>query len=858
MVDNRNYLRTSSDGIIAKLRNGSRLASSEDGPIIMRRYADLFEQEESRQYPLTSAGRWLLITHTFGLPRLRSNSKSWRFRMPLVAKALQLPREGWSRPRGTKIWKKAEEYLDCLDLSCEECEHRGCGYDQMELEAAKFLAGTERLAKVLRELDPVQFYMSDTANEYLNGDGRGLVSRLIGELVGHLDLVLIDEAHKSRSAVDDPRTLLGWLLQKVLIRRRQGRRLAMTATPVELSADQWRDILGRIGVSAPPDKQIEAFVKAHRQAIRHPDQALAIQNLLSTSSDFENALRPHVTRRRRIMQKDMVDLVGPPDHGMAHPHRELSAIKIAYESISEDWRPVVLALEGLGKAAKGLGGEANAARLADIRYAAGHLTTEMTGGTNGVDVDPDEDAEPWRTGKRLRMKFWEKLIAKQLGTGAGPKSVEEALADHPRIASVADHIEKVVWGKEGEEEKVLVFGVFRAPLRSLRYVLNWRAVLRLLDRGLPVPGLRGAREDLGPIWGEYLRILTRIRQGDEHPQPFSDRLKEGLTSPDNLASLIEDAGRRYERIRDNLQDQIDGDFLKSLPGDYAIGKLEREDCAALAQLLRTRVVNEWLCQPGVARMLASGGRSALEARRVAARSRAREIWAEYLQCHVEMGQVDADAVAETGWTNQEDLGDKENANLQELDRLGDHVPPEAIRSLIAEESTQGGDRFSDFARSMNGSTSMQTRRVVQAQFNRRGFFPRVLLAQSQVGREGLNLHEACRHVVLFHSEWNPAVVEQQIGRVDRIESLWEDLAKDWKNNGADPEKMPKILVDHVVFEGTYDEYQAHVYEARRRNLNAQLFGELLDAESLSKVPADLAEDLANAAPDFAPPSRTAQ
>jgi hypothetical protein len=49
----------------------------------------------------------------------------------------------------------------------------------------------------------------------------------------------------------------------------------------------------------------------------------------------------------------------------------------------------------------------------------------------------------------------------------------------------------------------------------------------------------------------------------------------------------------------------------------------------------------------------------------------------------------------------------------------------------------------------------------------------------RVGREGLNLHESCRIVVQFHAEWNPAVIEQQIGRVDRKGSRCEQLAQAW-------------------------------------------------------------------------------
>lgn len=51
-------------------------------------------------------------------------------------------------------------------------------------------------------------------------------------------------------------------------------------------------------------------------------------------------------------------------------------------------------------------------------------------------------------------------------------------------------------------------------------------------------------------------------------------------------------------------------------------------------------------------------------------------------------------------------------------------------------------------------------------------------------------------------EWNPAVV-QQIGRVDRVGSRWEQLvaaadAQVWR------EAPPRIEILPIVFKGTYD------------------------------------------------------
>ncbi len=46
-------------------------------------------------------------------------------------------------------------------------------------------------------------------------------------------------------------------------------------------------------------------------------------------------------------------------------------------------------------------------------------------------------------------------------------------------------------------------------------------------------------------------------------------------------------------------------------------------------------------------------------------------------------------------------------------------------------------------------------------------WPLVLIA-TQKAQEGIDLHHYCRHVVLFDLNWNPAVMEQRIGRVHRL------------------------------------------------------------------------------------------
>ena len=173
----------------------------------------------------------------------------------------------------------------------------------------------------------------------------------------------------------------------------------------------------------------------------------------------------------------------------------------------------------------------------------------------------------------------------------------------------------------------------------------------------------------------------------------------------------------------------------------------------------------------------------------------------------------------------------------------------ALEERLAEEYNrpEGG-----YARLMYGNTKPATRRFLQLAFNRIQSHPRVLVAQSLVGREGLNLHKACRTVILLHPEWNPGVVEQQIGRVDRIGSLWERKLKEVIEN-APHDQIPKIEVYPVIFQGTYDEKNWQVLRERWDDLRAQLHGVVISPRiARNNVDAVIVDELNRAAPNFSP------
>ncbi|NBZ89002.1 DEAD/DEAH box helicase family protein [Stagnihabitans tardus] len=163
--------------------------------------------------------------------------------------------------------------------------------------------------------------------------------------------------------------------------------------------------------------------------------------------------------------------------------------------------------------------------------------------------------------------------------------------------------------------------------------------------------------------------------------------------------------------------------------------------------------------------------------------------------------------------------------LDELSTDEEQENESLLQSRLASYLQDFSGREGNFARMMSGATQPQTRRLLQSAFNRASTWPMVLLAQSRVGREGLNLHEACRTVVILHAEWNPGIVEQQIGRVDRKGSRWlKDLEEWYGHANGDP---PRICIHPVVVSGTYDDHNWQVLKARWMELRAQLHGEVL-------------------------------
>jgi superfamily II DNA/RNA helicase len=107
-------------------------------------------------------------------------------------------------------------------------------------------------------------------------------------------------------------------------------------------------------------------------------------------------------------------------------------------------------------------------------------------------------------------------------------------------------------------------------------------------------------------------------------------------------------------------------------------------------------------------------------------------------------------------------------------------------------------RDQNFVALVLGGDDRQTRERIFSGFNT-PLLPEVLICTS-VGAEGIDLHRHCRRIVHYDLAWNPAVLEQRTGRVDRIGSkIFRE--REAANDG----QGPSLEVGIPFLAGTYDE-----------------------------------------------------
>jgi hypothetical protein len=799
--------------------------------------------------PRPDESEWWLISHGFRAPLVRSNADVWRLALPALVEA-HLASPAKRQDGRTRIGKLQRLIENAPDPQW------GWGWNGMAeiaREVAPRVRGRRDLRRRMEALPPLN--VSSGNNDALvaqfghGGDGRALTEELLGLWLGEFDLIVIDEAHKSRGGVDVEGTALGAasgtvlarLVDALLQQPEGGRRLCLTATPMELELSQWEHLLHRARSGLDPERARQVVERLHEAASRAaiaPDEESRLDELCLAATEFTQTLAPYVTRRRRDEDPFIArfrDSAALPE-GLPHPHRRLRRVQIGWtETVGQNspWLDVLFAAECMSQSARGLTQKdtaewPRAVRDAYTKLSAGHVSIDISETSEPLRVPKAGVVDDHTRGKIMRAAYWYRRLRD------GRRRVLEALspmndaeldpdAAHPRILAAVKEIE----GWTLRREKVLVFGVFLRPLHILTDVLNVRRALRDADQERPsalnfFPERRGSTDAEQSrrskvLLGIAAQQLDRMRaERDDNGEPvLKGRLASGNVA--EMRSALADSHKAYQGLREKLRRRAkkavvawrsDRSLLCGAP-------INRELEGALEDHLMSFVLDNFLAMTSESDEVTDERFAVLASEFVEERLRPL------------LGELGGD-----------DVADKQ-AGLRQ----------QALQAFLEDDD----GRHSLHARLLQGATRWETRRYLQAAFNRPGASPWVLIAQSQVGREGLNLHEACRVVVQFHAEWNPAILEQQIGRVDRKGSLWEQRAQEWLDHGAQGEP-PFIEVRQLIFEGTYDAFQWDRVMQRQHLFNASLFGSLLPMETWERVPEHLKSKLRKAAPDFKPVS----
>jgi len=767
---------------------------------VLRTYSDLFHDEQGLpEYPLSGHAQFLFISHRFGLPqRLPSTTKDALWGLPFALKR-RLVDDG-RKVRGAGM----------LDLP--DSQHA----------AVEWLA--DKASKKLRDQVMGNQLHTVSTNAYDDPQNQTLFRHIIGELVGDVDLVILDEAHKSRagagpltatekSAQTSMQSRLSVCLNEIIMRpgskSLKAKRLALTATPMEMEAEQWSGILHRLGLEAAAVARLTKTVKQFSDAVQAielgSEQEMA--TLRSASTAFQAALAPVVTRRvwrDHPEVKRFATRVQKPD--AAHPHRRMRETLIALDTLPSTERLRLACAESVATASRGIAA-AHVQKNAGSRHSqALPLLSESSAELS----DPATSAKSTTStadvaAKQQRQAFWNNALRTLSGEmGAVGERPSWSLQWHPKVHRAIQLIEDLAAGNE----KVLVFAEFTAPLLALDRALNIRHYLRQMREGKAIPLPAGLKLD-DP---DLLRWLGSAEMGFSRAQI------------DSFASDAEAMSARYANERATLrgvcQQAAQAFLARDLPDQSSLDP-------ELTGILVTWLVQHVCVHDQLALLSGNDGRPEVEA-----------LVDGLLRDLKDADPADrgarADAEAERTFDWERVI--REHEQELEKDQAGHHV-----------------FRMSPFSQRLHGDTKPSTRRVRQSTFNNAQLNPRVLIAQSAVASEGLNLHHACRTVVMFHLDWNPGRIEQQIGRVDRQDSAWMKDFVAWEKAGG-PGEPPYIDVHTIVLEGTYDAFRTRVVAERAKILRSQLFGEMLSAEQLQQLPEHVRAAIETIKIDFRPPA----
>jgi hypothetical protein len=116
----------------------------------------------------------------------------------------------------------------------------------------------------------------------------------------------------------------------------------------------------------------------------------------------------------------------------------------------------------------------------------------------------------------------------------------------------------------------------------------------------------------------------------------------------------------------------------------------------------------------------------------------------------------------------------------------------------AEKNPNSKDESNSTVRLANGTVTPEARNQLMLAFNT-PFIPDILIASS-VMAEGVDLHLNCRYIIHHDLAWNPSILEQRTGRIDRIGAKVENCGEPIHSYlpylaATQDEKMFKVVMD---------------------------------------------------------------
>ncbi len=346
---------------------------------------------------------------------------------------------------------------------------------------------------------------------------RPWLEQAVGLGLGIFDLIIIDEAHKSRGG----KSGLSRLLDHVVLQSEEARRLAMTATPVELDVSQWQQILSRIGLDqkspVPVEQAIEQYaaaVKRVRQSWRSSPEGRDVYR--KAAVDFQKALSPYLLRRDK-REDETVKQFEKHSNLPINAYRQETEITVETNTLTPEWRQAVCAAEALSIVTHQV--DDPIAKRLRLTLGNGHGISALLDQIKR-DKELDQQQEEFdleRQGKTPVKAFDHELNSKRQARAQWWLDViehafsnsDDSLFDHPAIGAAVEAIEEAT----RQNEKVLVFGRFTRPLRALVDLLNAREMLRRLQNGSPWPQAKVHGERHGnPDNSEWPAVYAAHRQ----------------------------------------------------------------------------------------------------------------------------------------------------------------------------------------------------------------------------------------------------------------------------------------------------------------------------------------------------------